>query len=75
MSEVKDLRVDGQRLWDSIMAIGEIGPGERAGGESGLGSSRPRARGIGRTTTPASGVALGGVRPAVAGSPAGRWAG
>jgi len=26
-----DIRVDGQRLWDSIMAIGEIGPGQHGG--------------------------------------------
>jgi len=25
------IRVDGQRLWDSIMAIGEIGPGQHGG--------------------------------------------
>ena len=31
MSEFENLRVDGQRLWDSIMAIGEIGPGEHGG--------------------------------------------
>ena len=31
MSETARLRVDGQRLWDSIMAIGEIGPGEQGG--------------------------------------------
>ncbi len=31
MSETAQLRVDGQRLWDSIMAIGEIGPGEQGG--------------------------------------------
>ncbi len=31
MSETAHLRVDGQRLWDSIMAIGEIGPGEQGG--------------------------------------------
>ena len=28
MSETNSLRVDGQRLWDSIMAMAEIGPGE-----------------------------------------------
>jgi N-carbamoyl-L-amino-acid hydrolase len=31
MSETAQLRVDGQRLWDSIMAIGEIGPGQQGG--------------------------------------------
>ena len=31
MSETTQLRVDGQRLWDSIMAIGEIGPGQHGG--------------------------------------------
>ena len=31
MSEVTQLRVDGQRLWSSIMAIGEIGPGQHGG--------------------------------------------
>ena len=31
MSETAQLRVDGQRLWDSIMAIGKIGPGEQGG--------------------------------------------
>ena len=31
MSEVENLRVDGQRLWDSIMAMAEIGPGEQGG--------------------------------------------
>ena len=31
MIEATQLRVDGQRLWDSIMAIGEIGPGEQGG--------------------------------------------
>jgi N-carbamoyl-L-amino-acid hydrolase len=31
MNEFENLRVDGQRLWDSIMAIGEIGPGEHGG--------------------------------------------
>ena len=30
MSETEHLRVDGQRLWDSIMAIAEIGPGQGA---------------------------------------------
>ena len=27
----QDLRVDGQRLWDSIMAMAEIGPGQHGG--------------------------------------------
>lgn len=31
MSELQQLRVDGQRLWDSIMAIAEFGPGEHGG--------------------------------------------
>lgn len=31
MSEYNELRVDGQRLWDSIMAMAEIGPGEQGG--------------------------------------------
>ena len=31
MSETAQLRVDGQRLWDSIMAIAEIGPGQHGG--------------------------------------------
>ena len=31
MSETADLRVDGFRLWDSIMAMAEIGPGEHGG--------------------------------------------
>jgi N-carbamoyl-L-amino-acid hydrolase len=31
MGETTQLRVDGQRLWDSIMAIGEIGPGQHGG--------------------------------------------
>jgi len=31
MIETTQLRVDGQRLWDSIMAIGEIGPGQHGG--------------------------------------------
>jgi N-carbamoyl-L-amino-acid hydrolase len=31
MSETSQIRVNGQRLWESIMAIGEIGPGEHGG--------------------------------------------
>lgn len=31
MSEQQSLRVDGQRLWDSIMALAEIGPGQHGG--------------------------------------------
>ncbi len=31
MSEHDTLRVDGQRLWDSIMMMAEIGPGEQGG--------------------------------------------
>jgi N-carbamoyl-L-amino-acid hydrolase len=31
MNDIADLRVSGQRLWDSIMAIAEIGPGEHGG--------------------------------------------
>lgn len=31
MLGTKDLRVNGQRLWDSIMAIAEIGPGQHGG--------------------------------------------
>ena len=31
MSKISQLRVNGQRLWDSIMAIGEIGPGQQGG--------------------------------------------
>ena len=31
MNETTQLRVNGQRLWDSIMAMGEIGPGEQGG--------------------------------------------
>jgi N-carbamoyl-L-amino-acid hydrolase len=31
MSQATHLRVNGQRLWDSIMAIAEIGPGEHGG--------------------------------------------
>ena len=31
MSELQQLRVDGQRLWDSIMAIAEFGPGKHGG--------------------------------------------
>ena len=31
MSEVENLRVDGQRLWDSIMAMAEIGATEKGG--------------------------------------------
>ncbi len=31
MSELDTLRVDGQRLWDSIMMMAEIGPGEQGG--------------------------------------------
>ncbi|MCP4983257.1 MAG: Zn-dependent hydrolase [Gammaproteobacteria bacterium] len=31
MSEVAKIRVDGQRLWDSIMAMAEIGPGQHGG--------------------------------------------
>jgi N-carbamoyl-L-amino-acid hydrolase len=31
MGGTTQLRVNGQRLWDSIMAIGEIGPGQQGG--------------------------------------------
>ena len=31
MSETAQLRVDGRRLWDSIMAMAEIGPGQHGG--------------------------------------------
>jgi len=31
MNDTAHIRVDGQRLWDSIMAIGEIGPGQHGG--------------------------------------------
>jgi len=31
MSELQQLRVNGERLWDSIMAIAEFGPGEQGG--------------------------------------------
>ena len=31
MDDKQDLRVNGQRLWDSIMAIAEIGPGQHGG--------------------------------------------
>ena len=31
MNEITDLRVDGRRLWDSIMAMAEIGPGQHGG--------------------------------------------
>jgi len=31
MNDTAHVRVDGQRLWDSIMAIGEIGPGQHGG--------------------------------------------
>ncbi len=31
MGDKQDVRVNGQRLWDSIMAIGEIGPGQHGG--------------------------------------------
>ena len=31
MSELQNLRVSGDRLWDSIMAIAEIGPGKHGG--------------------------------------------
>jgi N-carbamoyl-L-amino-acid hydrolase len=31
MSDNHQIRVNGQRLWDSIMAIGEIGPGQHGG--------------------------------------------
>jgi len=31
MNETSNLRVDGRRLWDSIMAIAEIGPGQHGG--------------------------------------------
>ena len=31
MNSVQNLRVDGQRLWDSIMAMAQIGPGEKGG--------------------------------------------
>ena len=31
MSDNSQLRVNGQRLWDSIMAMGEIGPGQQGG--------------------------------------------
>ncbi len=31
MSELETLRVDGKRLWDSIMSMAEIGPGEQGG--------------------------------------------
>ncbi len=31
MNKTSQLRVNGQRLWDSIMAIGEIGPGQHGG--------------------------------------------
>ena len=31
MIETEQLRIDGQRLWDSIMAMGEIGPGQQGG--------------------------------------------
>jgi len=31
MNDTAHIRVDGQRLWNSIMAIGEIGPGQHGG--------------------------------------------
>ncbi len=31
MTDSKQIRVDGQRLWDSIMTMAEIGPGEQGG--------------------------------------------
>jgi beta-ureidopropionase / N-carbamoyl-L-amino-acid hydrolase len=31
MNEITDLRVNGRRLWDSIMAMAEIGPGQHGG--------------------------------------------
>ncbi len=31
MTSVQNLRVDGRRLWDSIMAMAQIGPGEKGG--------------------------------------------
>lgn len=31
MNALNQLRVDGQRLWDSIMEMGEIGPGQQGG--------------------------------------------
>ena len=31
MNDTAHIRVDGQRLWDSIMTIGEIGPGQHGG--------------------------------------------
>ncbi len=31
MTTTQNLRVDGQRLWDSIMAMAQIGPGEKGG--------------------------------------------
>jgi N-carbamoyl-L-amino-acid hydrolase len=31
MNEITNLRVDGRRLWDSIMAMAEIGPGQHGG--------------------------------------------
>lgn len=31
MTGTEQLRIDGQRLWDSIMAMGEIGPGQQGG--------------------------------------------
>ena len=31
MTSIQNLRVDGQRLWDSIMAMAQVGPGEKGG--------------------------------------------
>jgi len=31
MTTIQNLRVDGQRLWDSIMSMAEVGPGEKGG--------------------------------------------
>ena len=31
MTKTSQLRVDGQRLWDSIMTMAEIGPGQHGG--------------------------------------------
>jgi N-carbamoyl-L-amino-acid hydrolase len=31
MTDLKNIRIDGKRLWDSIMSMAEIGPGAEGG--------------------------------------------
>ena len=46
MSDLTQLRIDGQRLWDSIMSIAEIGPGEHGGSSRLALTDEDRAAGV-----------------------------